>query len=182
MIVNIFTDGSVIGYKKYARGGIGAVIDYNDRRIDTVKISEPFFNYPITAPRTEFYAIIRSLIVLLNDSNLLKRIKIVNIYSDNNNVQMTMNEWIHAWRNRGWKKYDGSEPENLDLIQYLDFIRNLFAKKRKEVNFYFVKGHRNRPKLDHRSAEYKIWDGNRIADLLAKKGTNMAIKYFKFNI
>lgn len=182
MICNIFTDGSVVGYKKYARGGIGALIDYNDRRTESVKISEPFFNYPVTAPRTEFYAVIRALIYLMNNITVMKKIKIINIYSDNNNVQMTMNEWIHAWRNRGWKKYDGSEPENLDLIQYLDFIRNHFAKKRIEVNFFFVKGHRNRPKMHHKSIEYKIWNGNRISDLLAKKGTKMAISYFKYDI
>lgn len=67
------------------------------------------------------------------------------VYSDSKYFVQGMNEWIHNWKRRGWKKgKSSSPPENLELWKQLDELRGHFQK----VSFHWVKGHSGHPLND----------------------------------
>jgi ribonuclease HI len=65
----------------------------------------------------------------------------VYVFTDSKYVVEGMNSWMSSWKNRGWKKADGKEPENLDYWQILDSYRDRYKK----LNFNWVKGHAGHP-------------------------------------
>ena len=67
--------------------------------------------------------------------------KNVVVISDSKYVVDGMNQWVIGWKKRGWKKADKKVPENVDLWQELDKLRNEFEK----VHFSWVKGHAGHP-------------------------------------
>ena len=170
-IVNVFTDGSCINNKRgstKAKGGIGVFWGKNDPD----NVGDPFLLFPITNNRTEFYAVIKALEIFSKKYKKYQKkdkIIILNIYSDSKNVINTMTKWIHNWKKRGWKKANGNNPLNTDLILCLDsLIEN--NKDNFKVKFKHVKAHLEEPK-DKESDEYFLWYGNNKADKLALKGS-----------
>lgn len=60
----------------------------------------------------------------------------VTVCSDSKLCVHTFSRWIGAWQRRGWKKKDGEEPKNLDLVRPIQEL----AVKRKVV-WRWVPGH-----------------------------------------
>ena len=91
----------------------------------------------------------------------------------------TVTKWYKGWKKRGWKKADGKEPLNLDLLCHLD---NLIEKHGKcfNIEFKHVKAHKKEPK-DKQSLKYVEWYGNFHADRLANEGSKkyLSNKYCK---
>jgi ribonuclease HI len=77
----------------------------------------------------------------------------VDIYTDSKYVMDGLNQWMPAWKKRGWKTADKKPVKNQDLWQTLDE-----ANARRTVRWHWVKGHSGH-------------DGNERADRLA----NLAI-------
>ena len=98
-----------------------------------------------TNNRMELTAVIEAL-------NSLKRTCDVTLYTDSQYVRKGITEWIHGWKQRGWKTADKKPVKNTELWQRLDALRNLHA-----VEWRWVKGHSGDP-------------GNERADALANKG------------
>lgn len=73
---------------------------------------------------------------------LLTSIKVV---TDSKYVVEGMKSWVSGWKSRGWKKADGKSPENLELWQRLDLIRENFLK----VDWQWVKGHGGHPQNEY---------------------------------
>lgn len=73
---------------------------------------------------------------------LLTKIRII---TDSKYVVDGMKSWVEGWKNRGWKKADGKAPENLELWQELDQIRNSFLN----VDWMWVKGHGGHPQNEY---------------------------------
>ena len=67
------------------------------------------------------------------------------LYSDSKYLVDGMNEWIHAWKARDWRKADKKPPENLQLWQQLDELRERFWS----VEFHWVKGHHGHPQNEY---------------------------------
>ena len=65
-----------------------------------------------------------------------------------------MTEWIHGWKQRGWKTADRKPVKNAELWQRLDALRQLH-----HVEWRWVKGHSGDP-------------GNERADALANRGVD----------
>ena len=61
----------------------------------------------------------------------------VTIYSDSEYVKNTYTKWMHNWAKNGWKKADGGEVSNLEIIKEL---YELYPKI-KIVDYVWVKGH-----------------------------------------
>ncbi len=102
-----------------------------------------------TNNRMEMMAVIEAL-------RALKRPCIVTLHVDSQYVMKGMTEWIHGWKQRGWKTADKKPVKNADLWQLMS---DEVAKH--EIRWQWVKGHAGDP-------------GNERADLLANCGVEEA--------
>lgn len=73
---------------------------------------------------------------------LLSKVKVI---TDSKYVVEGMKSWVQGWKNRGWKKADGKVPENLELWQELDKMRNSYMA----VEWVWVKGHGGHPQNEY---------------------------------
>lgn len=164
-MIDIFTDGSTTNncrLSKKARGGVGVYFpsgNYTD-------IAEPFYIFPITNQRCELYACIRAVQEIIMKIKK-KKVK-VQIITDSQYVIKSMTKWIHMWIKRGWKKANGVEPLNMDLIYWLYNLTEQH-KDKFEITYKHIKAHREEPQ-NRKSNEYYLWKGNDNADRLSKKG------------
>jgi ribonuclease HI len=85
---------------------------------------------------------LRELLPELGKDALLTRVKVV---TDSKYVVDGMKSWVHGWKARGWKKADGKTPENLELWQELDRVRQLFLA----VDWVWVRGHGGHPQNEY---------------------------------
>ncbi|MGO2038084.1 MAG: ribonuclease H family protein [Brevibacterium sp.] len=60
------------------------------------------------------------------------------VFCDSQYVINALTKWMPGWKRKGWKKADGKEVLNRDLLELLDT-----ALKGREVEFEWVKGHSN---------------------------------------
>jgi ribonuclease HI len=72
----------------------------------------------------------------------LTRIKVV---TDSKYVVEGMKSWVQGWKARGWKKADGKAPENLELWQKLDEVRNSYLA----IEWEWVRGHAGHPQNEY---------------------------------
>jgi ribonuclease HI len=73
---------------------------------------------------------------------LLTKVKVV---TDSKYVVDGMKSWVIGWKSRGWKKADGKAPENLELWQVLDELRDSFLC----IEWVWVKGHGGHPQNEY---------------------------------
>ena len=95
-MIDIFTDGSTTNncrLSKKARGGIGIYFGIKNK----MNISEPFYIFPITNQRCEFYACIRAIQLFISNKKNNKKEKI-RIITDSKHVIDTMTNWAHKWK------------------------------------------------------------------------------------
>ena len=100
-----------------------------------------------TNNRMELMAVIEALSALRKPCE-------VTLYLDSEYVRKGMTEWIHGWKQRGWKTADRKPVKNAELWQRLDALRQLH-----HVEWRWVKGHSGDP-------------GNERADALANRGVD----------
>jgi len=81
----------------------------------------------------------------------------VDLYTDSKYVMDGLNEWMPAWKKRGWKTADKKPVKNQDLWQALDE-----ANARHQVRWHWVKGHAGN-------------DGNERVDRLANKAIDILL-------
>ncbi len=88
------------------------------------------------------------------------------IYTDSTYVIKGINEWIWAWRRRGWKTVDGADVQNRDLWQQLDAL--VSARAKGSIAWHYVRGHIGTPgneRVDEiadglaRGTEVVLYDG-----------------------
>ena len=99
---------------------------------------------PTTNNKMELEGVIRGLKGLIEkwvDEGMSDRVSPVFVYSDSKYVTEGVTSWISGWKNRGWKKADGKEPENIVLWKELDNLTSSFDT----IKFIWVKGHAGHP-------------------------------------
>ena len=136
--VEIWTDGACKGNP--GPGGWGALLRSGNTE-KTLHGGE----LQTTNNRMEMMAVLEAL-------RALKRPCRIDLHVDSQYVMKGINEWIHGWRRRNWRKSDGKPVLNEDLWRQLDA-----EVSRHEVAWHWVKGHAGDP-------------GNERADLLANRG------------
>jgi ribonuclease HI len=73
---------------------------------------------------------------------LLTRVKVI---TDSKYVVEGMKTWVQGWKARGWKKADNKVPENIDLWQALDKVRDNFL----HIEWMWVRGHDGHPQNEY---------------------------------
>jgi ribonuclease HI len=140
--VEIWTDGACKGNP--GPGGWGVLLKMGAIE-KTLHGGEPL----TTNNRMEMLAVIEAL-------GALKRPCKVLLHVDSQYVMKGMTEWIHSWKQRGWRTADKKPVKNADLWQRMD---EEVAKH--TITWKWVKGHAGDP-------------GNERADLLANRGVEEA--------
>jgi ribonuclease HI len=140
--VEIWTDGACKGNP--GPGGWGALLKMGAIE-KTLHGGEPL----TTNNRMEMLAVIEAL-------GALKRPCKVLLHVDSQYVMKGMTEWIHGWKQRGWRTADKKPVKNADLWQRME---EEVAKH--TITWKWVKGHAGDP-------------GNERADLLANRGVEEA--------
>jgi ribonuclease HI len=120
--VEIFTDGACFGNP--GPGGWCAILR-SGRRERVLSGAEP----DTTNNRMELRGAVEAL-------RALKRPCRVALRSDSRYLIDGMNEWVPAWRARGWKRRGNLRIENLELWQEL-----LDAASRHAVEWIWIRGH-----------------------------------------
>ena len=126
--VELYTDGACSGNP--GPGGWAYIL----RHPATQKEREASGGDPATTNnRMELLAVIRGLEALTRPSR-------VELYSDSQYVLNGLNEWMAAWKARGWKTAAKKPVKNQDLWLRLD---ELITEH--EISFHWVRGHDDHP-------------------------------------
>lgn len=137
-VVEIFTDGACKGNPGV--GGWGALLQMKGKALELCGGEAHTTNN-----RMELTGAIRAL-------EALKRPSRVVLHTDSKYVLQGISEWIHNWKQRGWKTAAKKPVMNEDLWRQLDALA-----VQHEVRWVWVKGHAGH-------------DGNERADVLANRG------------
>ena len=137
-VVEIFTDGACKGNPGV--GGWGALLQAGGKERELCGGEAHTTNN-----RMELTGAIRAL-------EALKRPCRVVLHTDSKYVQQGISEWVHNWKQRGWKTADKKPVKNEDLWRRLDELAS-----KHHVQWVWVKGHAGH-------------DGNERADQLANRG------------
>jgi ribonuclease HI len=105
-----------------------------------------------TNNRMELMAVIQALAAL-------KRPCAVALYLDSQYVRQGITQWIHGWKQKGWRTAGGQPVKNIELWQRLDALAHQTGHR---IEWHWVKGHAGEP-------------GNERADALANKGVEQAL-------
>lgn len=131
----LFTDGACRGNP--GPGAWGAMAqDHNGE----IVFEASHFNDHTTNNIMELTAVLAGLEQLEEDFPNAAELSI-HVYSDSKYVVDGMKSWVAGWKRRGWKKADNKVPNNVEIWQALDKIKDNFA----DVKFYWVKGHSGHP-------------------------------------
>lgn len=141
--IAVYSDGGCRGNP--GPGAFAFVIQNHDGSVVAEGVE---FEVHTTNNKMELSGPIRSLHELkevlpgLGKEPLLTKIKII---TDSKYVVDGMKSWVAGWKARGWKKADGKAPENLELWQDLDQVRESFLN----VDWMWVKGHGGHPQNEY---------------------------------
>jgi ribonuclease HI len=136
--VVIYTDGACKGNP--GPGGWGAWLRYGKHERELYGGEQLTTNN-----RMELMAVIQALTALSRPCK-------VTIHTDSEYVRKGITEWIHGWKQRGWKTADKKPVKNQELWQRLEGLSKLHR-----IDWRWVKGHAGDP-------------GNERADALANQG------------
>jgi ribonuclease HI len=130
-------------------GGWGALLKFNE-------VCKEIFGHEIqtTNNRMEMTAAIEALAILRKSCT-------VEIYTDSKYLQLGITKWINSWVKNNWRKSNNEPVKNADLWKKL---YNELGKH--SIIWNWVKAHSNN-------------EGNEMADKLAVKGKENAIKRLK---
>jgi ribonuclease HI len=152
--IYIFTDGSCISMRsKYPKAGYGVFFGDNDPR----NISKSIEGEKITNNVAELTAILEGILTLFSTQKVTRN-KVV-IVSDSEYVIKSITEYAKNWELNDWKKSDGKEVQNLDLIKQIYYLT-----KNLKIKYKHVRSHQKEPKDKE---ERFFWHGNNEADRLA---------------
>jgi ribonuclease HI len=154
--LDIYTDGSCVNNGKiWAKGGIGVFFPNNEYKNLSEAYSTKTMIYPPTSQRCELVAIHKALAIHTDHfSNLRCR-----IYTDSDYAIRCLISYSDVWNNNGWKKTNGEQVRNLDLLKPMI---SLYKMNSKNISLIFVKAHTG------------AWTtqalNNNVADALARRG------------
>jgi ribonuclease HI len=124
--VEIFTDGACRGNP--GPGGWAALLRYSD----TEKLIKGA-DCETTNNRMELQAAIEGL-------SCLNRPSTVDLTTDSEYVRKGISQWVHKWKQNGWRTAQKKPVKNQDLWELLDALVS-----KHEVHWHWVRGHSGHP-------------------------------------
>jgi len=124
--VEIFTDGACKGNP--GPGGWGALLRYGDKEKE-INGYDPSTTNNIM----ELTAVIEAI-------KQIKKPSAINITTDSTYVKNGITDWIHNWKNNGWKTAAKKNVKNKELWIELDSLIQSH-----KINWIWVKGHSGHP-------------------------------------
>lgn len=149
--ITVYTDGSCMKKKDGIKCGYG--VYFPNKEIPN--ISKKFKNTPLTNQRTELYAIYKAIKKITRRFHF----NLIEIYSDSKYSIDSITLWVDGWKKNNWKKSDGKDVLNQDIIKKID---KKMQKYKGKITFTHVRSHTG--KTDKHSL------GNEQADKLATSG------------
>jgi len=136
-MIEIYTDGACSGNP--GPGGWGVLLRDGDVETELCG-GEP----ATTNNRMELLAVIEALQSLTEPVT-------ARVYTDSQYVQKGISEWIHSWKQRGWKTA-GKEPvKNEDLWRRLDALASGHT-----IEWHWVRGHNGHPENERVDALARV--------------------------
>lgn len=127
-IAKIWTDGACLGNTGSSPGGWAFLIVNDSPAVPNTIGSHHESN--TTNNRMELTAIINGI-----KSAASRGYDKFEVYTDSQ-LSVDTQRWMLAWERKGWKKKDGKEPKNLDLIQDFFTLNEIY-----DINMNWVKAH-----------------------------------------
>ena len=128
-IKSIYTDGACL--RNPGPGGWGVVIYFNDGSIHEMGDCSP----ETTNNRMEMQAAISALQFL----KTTEQRDSITLYTDSEYLINCVTKWVNSWKKKGWKKSDGKQVLNQDLLATLDRLNT------KQIKWQHVRGHSGNP-------------------------------------
>lgn len=124
--ISLYTDGSCLGNP--GPGGYAAILIYKSHRKE---LSQGY--HLTTNNRMELMGAIAGLQALQEPCKVI-------LTTDSQYVRQGITQWIHGWKQKGWKTASKEPVKNVDLWKLLDI-----EVQRHEVDWHWVKGHSGHP-------------------------------------
>ena len=137
----IYSDGSCLAPDHH--GGWGFVAWDEHRQL----LFESGGFAPVTTNnRMELLGILNGLAMALADLKQgYGKVERLSVISDSQYCVNSFNDWRHGWKKRGWKKSDGTDIKNPDLIAYGDSLIEELEAMGQPVAFRWTRGHSGNP-------------------------------------
>jgi len=152
-LVELYTDGACSGNP--GPGGWGYILRHpasgSERQGSGAEADT-------TNNRMELTAVIEGLGALTSHS-------IVELYADSQYVLKGLDEWMRAWKKRGWKTASKKPVKNRALWEQLDEL-----KGRHEVRFHWIRGHDGHP-LNERADQLAVAAREALVKARPARGT-----------
>jgi len=162
--MNVYCDGCAINNgKPNVFGGYGV---YFPKYLH-LNISEPFIINNCTNQRTEIYAMYCAIKTIHENIDIASDSTNVHIYSDSSYTIKCLIEWLPKWEVNNWKKSDGKDVLNKDLLLLL-WNEYKLIKSIMLIELHHINSHTG--KTDEHSL------GNKEADRLAVCGAHKKLK------
>ncbi len=128
----LYSDGACRG-----NPGPGSYACIGQNQNSEILFTEADVDSHTTNNKMEMKGAIRALEIVEESGLTYERIA---LFTDSKYVVDGIQKWVPSWKQRGWKKADKKEPENLELWKRLDELN-----QNTKVEFYWVKGHAGHP-------------------------------------
>ena len=155
-----YTDGSAIGNGSVnATGGIGVFFGDNDPRNICKSVLVP----RVTNNICELFAVIQAIEKIIDTESTTIGLRIV-IFTDSEYIVKSVLQYSKAWEKNGYKNKRGQPIKNMVLMK-----RVIELYKKYNVKLHHCMAHKSEPRDP---VKRKVWYGNKMADLLARKGSS----------
>ena len=155
-----YTDGSAIGNGSVnATGGIGVFFGDNDPRNICKSVIVP----RVTNNICELFAVIQAIEKIIDTESTTIGLRIV-IFTDSEYIVKSVLQYSKAWEKNGYKNKRGQPIKNMVLMK-----RVIELYKKYNVKLHHCMAHKSEPRDP---VKRKVWYGNKMADLLARKGSS----------
>ena len=166
--ITVYTDGACTNNqnKNIRKGGYGVFFGDNDIRNCSIKLTGDKITNQVAELSAVLYAIEKCL-----ESNKSSILSII-IITDSMYIINSITIWCKGWEKKGWKKADGNNVENLELIKK---IYKYYTTEGINIKFNHIRSHQNEPSKDSNpqsKSKYADWYGNMMADKLATDAIN----------
>jgi ribonuclease HI len=140
--VAVWADESCLGNGRQGSnpGGAAGLIEHSSSRSGRVTRLDYWISEPATTNnRMALRSAIEALKILSRKGKRLR----VQFTSDSQYLVKGMNEWVHGWKSRGWRRREG-EIENLPMWKEVDALAALHT-----VDWQWVRGHNKHPQNEY---------------------------------